>query len=60
MSETDRISNGIGQNYAMCAFIEGFSYISESLLTSSVPDVESNLSSIELDSFYLEVNPDGT
>jgi hypothetical protein len=43
----------------MCAFVEGFGYISESLLTCRIPDVESDLVAILLDPFDLEIDANG-
>jgi len=58
--ETHRISNGVGKDDPMRTLIERFGDIPESLLTGSVPNVESDLSAIELDSLDLEINPNCT
>jgi len=43
----------------MCAFIEGFSDISKSFLTKSIPDIQCGLRSIDLHSFNFEVDSYG-
>lgn len=58
--ETHRIRNRISKYDPMCALIERFSDIPEPLLACSVPNIESDLSAIELDSLYLEIDPNGT
>lgn len=44
----------------MSPFIKGFRDISESLLTSCVPDVQRNRLTIVLNPFYFKINPNCT
>lgn len=57
--ETHGIRNRIGKYDPMCALIERFGDVPEPLLACSVPDIESDLSAIELDSLYLEIHAYG-
>ena len=43
----------------MCALVERFGDISESLLACCVPDVERDCNSIDLDPFDFEIHSDG-
>ena len=58
MSETVGICNGVGENDAVSTFVKRFGNISKSLLSGSVPDVESDLASIQFDSLDFEIYTD--
>lgn len=58
--ETMGISYRICKDYTMCTFVEGFSDVSESLLSCRVPDVQGDLIILELHPLYLEVHTNRT
>ena len=59
MVEAHCVSDGVSQDDAVCTLIERFSYVSEALLSCSIPDVEGGLGVVYLDALDLEINSDG-
>lgn len=58
MSEAIGIGDRIGQDDAMCSFVEGFGDVSEPFLTCSIPDVESDWRPLDLNPFDFKVDSD--
>lgn len=60
MLEALNVSDGIHQDDPMCTFVEGFSDVTETLLSCSVPDVQCDRAPINFHSLDFKIHSNGT
>jgi hypothetical protein len=57
--EADWVGDGEGEDDAVCALIERFGDVAETLLAGRVPDVKGDLVGLQFHPLYLEIHADG-
>lgn len=60
MAETVGVCDGVGEDDAMGAFVEGLGDVPEPFLSSCVPDVEGDLPPVIFDPLDFKIDPDCT